>query len=313
MSGPEDEKTDKPSAGPQPEASERAAFRVRQTPEGLDVYLDENGVEIARLDEGHWSVRPRSSTSGASAGGMPSQFDLERRIDATIQDAVTFSAEQLSSMAEFLQHLVASVLETFIKIILTLMVAAFISIDLPRFLDFFRQLVPEDLHAGYDELLERVDRGLSGVVRGQLIICLVNGVLTYIGLAMLGVKFSLLLSLVAGVLSIIPVFGSVISTIPICLIALTQSLMTGVLVLGWILLIHFVEANILNPKIIGTSAEIHPVIVIFALLAGESTGGLFGAIVAVPIASIILSLFKFVRDRVWEQEEREPGIDGTVS
>ncbi|MFB6371833.1 MAG: AI-2E family transporter, partial [Bradymonadaceae bacterium] len=172
-------------------------------------------------------------------------------------------------MIEFFQHLIIGILEALIGILMTLMVAAFISIDLPRFMGFFRSLVPEGVRVSYDELLERVDRGVSGVI---------HGILTFIGLWLFEVKFAVLLAVIAGVFSIIPVFGAVISTIPICIIAATQSLTTAVLMLAWILGIHFLEGNILNPKIIGTSAEIHPVIVIFALLAGESTFGLVGAI-----------------------------------
>jgi predicted PurR-regulated permease PerM len=158
---------------------------------------------------------------------------------------------------------------------------------------FFRGLVPAESRKSYDELLRRMDRGLSGVVRGQLMICIVNGVLTYIGLVLLKIKFSLLLAVVAGMLSVIPIFGTILSTVPIVLFGLTSGLTSGLLALGWIMLIHFLEANILNPKIIGTSAHIHPVIVIFALLAGESAFGLMGALLAVPTASILLTLFQF--------------------
>ena len=73
--------------------------------------------------------------------------------------------------------------------------------------------------------------------------------------------------------------------------------------LVWILGIHALEANLLNPKIIGSSAHIHPVIVIFALLAGESAYGLVGALLAVPTASILLTLFNFIRTRAWTQAE----------
>ena len=65
--------------------------------------------------------------------------------------------------------------------------------------------------------------------------------------------------------------------------------------LVWILLIHFIEANFLNPKIIGTSAKIHPALVVFALLVGEHSFGLVGALLAVPIASMIQTVFLFVR------------------
>ncbi len=110
--------------------------------------------------------------------------------------------------------------------------------------------------------LQKQHAGLAGVVRGQLIICLVNGTLTGIGLFILDIKFALTLSLVATVCSIIPIFGVIISSIPIVLMAITDSFVTGLFALGWILIIHFIEGNILNPKIIGKSAEIHPVLVI---------------------------------------------------
>ena len=278
-------------------------FRIVESEDrGFEVFLNSEAVEIAEVGEKRWAVR-RATSENPNAGGaqIEGQFDLEERLNHVIESAITFSNEQLASFIEFVRHLIFGIIEAFVAIILTLMVAAFISIDLPRFMGFFRSLVPDDLRGGYDELLMRVDEGLSGVIRGQLIICVINGIFTYIGLAILSVKFSVLLAVVAGVFSIIPVFGTVISTIPICLIALTQGFTTGLLVLAWILGIHFIEGNILNPKIIGTSAEIHPVIVIFALLAGESTYGLVGAILGVPVASIFLSLFKFIRDKVWKE------------
>ena len=290
------------------------AFRVVPTDQnGLDVYMNSGAIEVSEVGEGTWSIR-RSSANGTrgppdSESAVPAGFDLEERLNHIIESAVTFSNEQLASLIEFAQHLVVGILEAIIAILMTLMVAAFISIDLPRFVGFFRGLIPEDWQTDFDDLLGEVDQGLSGVIRGQLIICVINGLLTYVGLVLLDVKFSVLLAVIAGLFSIIPVFGTVISTIPICLVALTQGLMTGLLMLGWILGIHFIEGNILNPKIIGTSAEIHPVIVIFALLAGESTYGLVGAILAVPVASIILSLYKFSRDKLWEDEEREVGLE----
>ncbi|MFB6263575.1 MAG: AI-2E family transporter, partial [Bradymonadaceae bacterium] len=237
-------------------------------------------------------------------GASGPRLDLNERLSHLIEEAVTFSSEKLSAVIEFTHSLVIGVLEAFILIILTLMVAAFMSADLPRFMGFIRELVPDHMRGGYDQLLARFDRGLAGVIRGQLIICVVNGILTFVGLGILGVKYGVLLAVVAGVFSIIPVFGTVISTIPICIIATTQGLLIGLLTLGWILLIHFVEANFLNPQIIGTSAEIHPVIVIFSLLAGETTFGLVGAILAVPAASLLLTVFRFVRDKLEEREEQ---------
>jgi predicted PurR-regulated permease PerM len=149
-----------------------------------------------------------------------------------------------------------------------------------------------------------IDRGLSGVIRGQIIICLLNGVLTYIGMLIFDVKYAIVLAVVATLLSLIPIFGTVLSSIPIVLAALVSAdsgvdVMRGVFILGWILGIHFLEANFFNPKILGTAARIHPVLVIFALLAGEHTYGLTGALLAVPVASVIQVLFIFFRDKAW--------------
>ena len=102
-------------------------------------------------------------------------------------------------------------------------------------------------------------------------------------------------------MSLIPIFGSVLSSVPIVAIALVASghfdVFRGLKVLVWIILIHQVEANILNPKIMGNAAKIHPVLVVFSLIAGEHSYGLVGALFAVPVASIIQTMFKYFRRR----------------
>ena len=105
--------------------------------------------------------------------------------------------------------------------------------------------------------------------------------------------YAVFLSFVAAVLSLIPVFGTIISSIPIVLIAMTDGLDTGLYALVWILFIHALEANMLNPLIMGSHARMHPVIIIFALLAGEHSFGIWGALLAVPTMSIIQSCFRY--------------------
>ncbi len=179
---------------------------------------------------------------------------------------------------------------------MTLMLAAYMMLTHEQILGFFRGLVKAPARPDFDRLLTRIDRGLSGVVRGQLLICVVNGVLTAIGFALIGLKYWPILSLVAAVGSLIPIFGSILSSVPAVAIGLTQSPTTAVLVLGWIVLIHQVEANFLNPKIIGDTAHLHPVLVVFVLLAGEHWFHAAGALLAVPTLSIAQSLFLHFRE-----------------
>jgi predicted PurR-regulated permease PerM len=96
-------------------------------------------------------------------------------------------------------------------------------------------------------------------------------------------------------MSLIPIFGSILSSVPIIAIALISSgtfdLTQGVKMLAWICGIHLLEANVFNPKIMGDAAKIHPVLVVFALIAGEHSYGLVGALFAGPVASMIQTIF----------------------
>jgi predicted PurR-regulated permease PerM len=195
------------------------------------------------------------------------------------------------------------------------MITAFLSIDRDRIVSFIHSVPPDRHRKTWLRLADYLDKGLAGVIRGQLTICLVNGILTWIGLQLLGVRYSVLLGLVAGIASIIPIFGTIFSSVVIVPIAWgTSGIELALLTLGWILLIHFLEANFLNPKIMGSASKIHPVVIIFALIAGENAYGITGALLAVPAASILQSCFKFfVLDRQLESAEAEERVPEAVA
>jgi predicted PurR-regulated permease PerM len=165
-----------------------------------------------------------------------------------------------------------------------------------RIVAFFRSLVRPNRRESFDRLLVRVDGGLSGVVRGQLIICGINGVLSAVGFAIVGLKYWPVMAIVSALFSLVPIFGSIASAVPAIAVGLTQGVGTALFVLGWIVGIHQLEANVLNPKIMGDAAKIHPVLVIFSLLAGEHFFRVPGALLAVPTMSIAQSLFLHLND-----------------
>src|SRR5262249_37373257 len=150
---------------------------------------------------------------------------------------------------------------------------------------FARSVVPERYRSEYEDIVRGIDRGLSGVIRGQLLVCLWNGCLTYVGLLIFGVKYAILLAVIAGVFSVLPIFGSIASSIPIVIFALFGSggddgidVVRGLAMLAWIIGVHFTESSFVGPKIMGASARMHPVLVIFALIAGQHTYGIVGAV-----------------------------------
>jgi predicted PurR-regulated permease PerM len=253
--------------------------------------LDLQGARLhaVALSDGTWVIGPPPPE--------PAATDLGHDLRALIASQ---GSELPSVIGPFLQSFVAGVAGFLTSFVITFMIAAFVLIDVDRVNRFVRSLVPVEFHRSFEELWASMDRGLSGVIRGQLLICLVNGALTFLGLVIFGVKYSFLLGLLAGMFSLIPIFGTIISSLPIVIIALVSSgegmsFGPAIGMLAWIAGIHLLEANVLNPKIIGDSAHMHPVIVIFALLAGEHVFGLVGALLAIPVMSLVQAAFLHAR------------------
>jgi predicted PurR-regulated permease PerM len=211
---------------------------------------------------------------------------------------------------------VAAVVAGTFDFFLVLMLAAFFLVFFPRLRDYLRDLLPPTYRGHYKAVLGRIDTRLSGAIRGQLIICFINGILTYIGLYAIGwttapvlAQYAAVLSVLAGVLSLIPIFGVVLSTVPMVLFALTQSVWAAVLVVAWIAIIHAIEAYLLNPNILGHNAQMNPILVVFALLAGKHVGGLVGALLAVPIAAVVVAMFGYYRRRLNRVYAAEAGVE----
>jgi predicted PurR-regulated permease PerM len=182
-------------------------------------------------------------------------------------------------------------------LLLVFMITGFLLVDSERIKKFFLNMIPQNDRKSFENFLSRLDQRLSGVVRGQLTICLINAILTLIGLLIFNINFAFILATIAGILSLVPIFGSIISTIPIVLVALTSSPITALAALLWVIGIHTLEANFLNPKIMGDSAKIHPILIILSLVAGERFYGMIGALLAVPIMSIIVTIFMSILSR----------------
>jgi predicted PurR-regulated permease PerM len=243
-------------------------------------------IEIIREDADSYRVVPAQPQEASDAAGL-----VQDAIDQTIEYIKRNALELLRVGQAIVSTTSRGVILTF----MTLMCAGYLMHTRDDVMAFFRSLPPEDSRGSFDRLLRRVDRGLSGVVRGQLVICMVNGVLTAIGLVLLGLKYWALLAVIAALLSIIPIFGAILSTIPAVLVALTQDAWLALWVVLLILVIHQLEANVFNPKIIGVAARLHPVLVVFSLIVGEHFFGLWGALLAVPALSIVHSLFTHFR------------------
>ena len=259
--------------------------RIAELSERLELWMLHRGLAV---DLG--PADPQAPAAGLA-------LDLQHVVQSGLASLSGALKAHFVDAVGLMQDLVAGVLGLLFRFFFILVVSAFLLIDWARIGRFFRSLIPPGRQGDYDEVMRAIDGKLAGVVRGQATICVINGMLTAIGLTLFGVPFVFVLSLVAMVLSAIPIFGSVISSLPIVLIALTRGFGTAAEILAWIVGIHALEAYVLNPKILGSHANIHPVLVAFALLAGEATYGFVGALFAVPVAGILAAVFTCAHER----------------
>ena len=263
--------------------------------------IDGGGFEVVLPDEGI-VVEPREDDQSgfvvhaAEPSSEAPRPDLATTFTRAIRHQFREGAAGVGSAIVTVQSFIAATVNGIFKFFIMLMLSAYILISRDSIFAFFRTLVSPARRVRFDTLLRRMDRGLSGVVRGQLVICLVNGALSGIGFWVIGVHYWPILTLIATLLSIIPIFGAILSSVPAMIVGIQQSVGVALLVLAWIIVIHQIEANLLNPKIMGDAAKVHPVLVVFSLIAGEHFFGILGALLAVPILSIAQTLFLHFRE-----------------
>lgn len=129
----------------------------------------------------------------------------------------------------------------------------------------------------------KVENGLGRWVRGQLTLSVIVGVLTYIGLRILGIPFALPLALIAGIFEIVPIIGPIIASIPSILVGLTISPILGLATAALFFIIQQLENNLIVPMVMSKVIGLQPPVVIVALLIGAKLAGIGGAFLAVPI------------------------------
>ena len=157
-------------------------------------------------------------------------------------------------------------------------------------------LVPKKHKKAVKDGVEAVNRIISGYLRGQLLVCVVLGSFYSLGLWLVGLKLGVLVGFLAGMISFIPYVGSISGFLMAIVLVVSQygtlpKILAVIAVFG---VGQFLEGNFLTPKLVGENIGLHPVWVMFALLAGGVLLGLLGMIIAVPVAACIGVLLRFM-------------------
>lgn len=158
--------------------------------------------------------------------------------------------------------------------------------------EFIVTLLPVERKEQIIGLLRKVALKMGGWLRGQLLLCLLIGILDLIGLLILQVPFALTLAIWAGLVEIIPYIGPWLGLLPAALLGFTVSPLVGILVIVWFIGVQQLEANVLVPKIMQKAVGLSPVIIILAILIGAKLLGILGVILAVPAAAALLVLIQ---------------------
>jgi predicted PurR-regulated permease PerM len=186
---------------------------------------------------------------------------------------------------------------------------AYLLKDRVALMSAFDRAIPASWRFDVWAVIKTVERVFGQWVRGQIILGLSVAVLTYVSLLIASElidpifgRYAILLSVVAGVLELVPIIGPIIAAIPAVLLAATVGPATIVAALVLYTLIQQVENNFLVPKIQGDAVELHPAVVMLAIIVGGSLAGLLGAILALPVTAAIRDVIRYLFRRLSPDE-----------
>ncbi|MDZ4180377.1 MAG: AI-2E family transporter [Coriobacteriia bacterium] len=226
-------------------------------------------------------------------------------IPAWLQDAVLSARESITGQLTAWSQAVAStalnvggrLIGFVVNIFLALALAFFVLKDLPALKDELLRLGGAKRRDSLLEVLGRITIVVEGWLRGQSMIALIVGVLTWLGLQFLGVPYALIIGIIAGITNFIPYLGPVVGGIIAAISAAFVSPQLVVYTVIWIVILQQAESMFLQPRIMSEQVNIHPVLVIFALLIGAQTAGIAGMVLALPIAGVLNVLFVYYFER----------------
>jgi predicted PurR-regulated permease PerM len=256
---------------------------------GLDAYVDRAVDTLLK------AIQPFSPTVA-----VPPSFD------AILQPL----SSALRSVVETGANLVGAVTSQAVKIGFIFLASIYISLEAHTYRGAFLQTAPAAYRPEISILLDRIERVWNAFFHGELILMLVVGVMTTIGLAALGMPGALYLGIIAGLLEIIPNFGPFIATVPAVIVALIQGSVylpishlafAGLIILFYIL-VQQVENNLIVPRVLGTALELSPLIVMTGIVVGVSVGGILGALLATPVIATFREVLHYIARKLQDQE-----------
>ena len=235
----------------------------------------------------------RSLRNMAALGWRPSGSTNNRRARKFRNRSATSSAQSAQWLLDTFTKLVSggAALFNFLSLlIVTPVVAFYILVDWDRMISKLDSWLPLDHRETLRKIAREINHALAGFIRGQSIVCLFLALWYSVGLTLIGLDYGFLIGVVGGVLSFVPYVGSLTALVLSLSVALFQgwpSLKLFLLALAVVGAGQFLEGYVLSPQLVGESIGVHPVWLMFALLAFGQLFGFLGLLIAVPTAAAI--------------------------
>ena len=225
----------------------------------------------------------------------------------------------ISSFQDILRRmfsLVSSALTIVIGLAIVPIFLFYILKDAEDLSERFVSLFPSNIHVHVRNIMIIINHVLSNYVKAQLTLAIAVGLLAYIGLMILDIRFSILLAIVAGFSELIPIVGPIIGAIPGVLVTLATDPEKIIWVILMYLMIQLLENSLMVPRIQSQALKVHPVVIMLALVVGSEFAGLYGLILGPPIVAVIKEVVYYLRKwnpsqtlSTTEQEQVQDTID----
>ncbi len=215
-------------------------------------------------------------------------------------------------VVNFVEGAALSIGKLLFAAIVVLVVSIYMLLDLSKFGRFLDRRFPP--HPGSEALLVRMEHAVAGYVKGQALVSLIIGASAGVGMWVLGVtglvpgadKYALLFGAWVAVMELIPYLGPWLGAIPPAIYAVVVHPLSLIWVMILFLVIHQIEGHIVVPKVMGSALRLHPLLVIFGLLAGGELYGLAGILVALPLLAAGRAVYEYFSERI----QLEPWPEG---
>jgi len=240
-------------------------------------------------------------------------YDNRYHITGKLKHQAKELPNKLGDAAGTLRDVTVGVFSRFVQLFSILVITFFLVKDGDRLLGFFyRQLPPERAHS-MQTIADDISDAISGYVFGNFLISVLAGLVTYLTLRIIGVPFALPLAILFAFFDLVPLVGATLGGILVGIVVAFVDFPVGLIIWAIVLILYQqIENNLIQPFVYGKAVELHPLIVIVAILIGGALLGVLGALVAIPAAAAVQAV---VRDYWRFSREKLPlaGSDETAA